>query len=241
MIRLFCLLIAGTSIAVTAGSITVLDVNLLGAIADGRLTTNTTFELVSAMALVLTICVVIFATQSDHGQVYGDDAETRLDAAREAAFEYAPWVPTIWLSARRGRAPTYSPFRNEIRWPVWLITALSRDQVCRATVAYCRLALARRKLCMWQLVLYCGLVGIPIGVFFIWLAVPLLLSGAFLLGGIVSVLLSMIFTRRLHGRILQSSEQQWQVESPPQPLADVRDLAEHKPRDRIADNKKEVA
>ena len=243
MIRLYCVLIAGTSIAVTAGTVNVFDSSVLDAIADGDLTVSTPLELVSATVLVLTICVVLFVTQrdSDKWPAYGEEAQARLDAARDAAFEYAPWVPTVWLSPRRGGTPTYSPFRNEIRWPAWLITALSRDQVCRATIAYCGLARARRMLCIWQLGLFCGLAGILIGALFVWLAAPIAQSGAFLAGGFAMVLASVFFKRRLQRRVLERSVHQPEADTPPQPQADVRDLAEHIQRDRIADSEKEVA
>ena len=243
MIRLYCLLIAGTSIAVTAGTVNVFDINLLGAIADGDLTVGTPLELVSATVLVLTICVVLFVTQrdSDKWPAYSEEAQARLDAARDAAFEYAPWVPTVWLSPQRGGTPTYSPFRNELRWPAWLITALSRDQVCHATIAYCGLARARRMLCIWQLILYCGLAAILIGALFVWLAAPIAQSGAFLTGGVALIFASVFFRRRLHRRVLERTVQQCESDTPPRPLADVRDLATLKQRDQIADNEKEVA
>ena len=243
MIRLFCLLIAGTTIAVTTGTVNVFDSNVLGAIAGGDFTVGTPLELVSATVLVLTICVVLFVTQRDGDKwpAYGEKAQARLDAARDAAFEYAPWVPTVWLSPRRGGTPTYSPFRNELRWPAWLISALSRDQVCRATIAYCGLARARRMLCIWQLVLFCGLAGILTGALFVCLEASTALSGAFLTNGVALVFASVFFKRRLQRRVLERTVQQCESDTPPQSLADVRDLATLKQRDRFGDNEKEVA
>ena len=243
MIRLYCLVIAGTTIAATAGTVNVFDLNVLGAIADGDLALRTPLELVSATALVLTICVVLFVTQrdSDKWPAYGEEAQARLDAARDAAFEYAPWVPAIWLSPRRGGTPTYSPFRNEVRWPAWLITALSRDQVCRATIAYCGLARARRVLCVCQLAVFCGLAGVLSGAFFAWLEVPTALSGAFLIGGLALAFTGVFFKRRLQRRVLAQSVPPSESDTPPKPRADVRDMAEHVQKRRIADNKKEVA